>query len=206
MFYGFTTDRCKRNRTIVFSQVLIGSILMQSKDVSHPSISKNSTRWDRLIIDKGQDYTAVSSRTRGEGSSGPVDFLGLSLESSLKTPETVTVNISISGYELSSLGILSNLTFLKTEEKQLLRQLALLLSEKISSLFTLRGGMPIDSLRVDSLCKRSPLRSVDLTLSCFMPATGQTMAGADNVPNLSCVRAFVCYTKQLTRYFEEVYE
>jgi len=35
---------------------------------------------------------AVSLRTRGESSSGPVDFLGLSLERSLKAPGTVTVN------------------------------------------------------------------------------------------------------------------
>jgi len=60
---------------------------------------------------------AVYLRTRGESSSGPVDFLGLSLDKSLKTPGTVTVNIGISGYELSSLGILSNLSFVNTEEK-----------------------------------------------------------------------------------------
>jgi len=50
---------------------------------------------ERLIIDEGQDYRkslAVSLRTRGESSSGPVDFLGLSLERSLKAPGTVTVN------------------------------------------------------------------------------------------------------------------
>jgi len=35
---------------------------------------------------------AVSLRTRGESSSGPVDFLGLSLERSLKASGTVTVN------------------------------------------------------------------------------------------------------------------
>jgi len=54
---------------------------------------------------------AVSLRARGESSSGPVDILGLSLDTSLKTPGTVTVNTGISGYELSSLGILSNLSF-----------------------------------------------------------------------------------------------